>query len=326
MSAFQAQPAMKRRFFGLAAAVLLALPAATGIAVQPGECELVGGSTGGSTALCGSAPNNFKQLSFHVTALCRDLCTGLSWQDQGMEVAVTGECPDCGTDYTDYNKMVPDNPGGPKFFSSASSLTRFGVPTCRVDPPQASFVVCSCAPCERDTPIVISTTDGHYQLTSRADGVLFDMDGDGTTDATAWTAAGSDDGFLALDRNENGTIDGASELFGNRSPQFPSDDANGWRALAVWDDLLNGGNEDGRIDAQDFIFGELRLWIDGNHDGISQSSELLALDEAGITWLDLDYSLSWRQDPFGNLFKYRSQTGRASGGVRMAWDVVFTLE
>jgi hypothetical protein len=322
------EPALRRVFLGLVAAVLWALPAPTGIAVQPGECKIVGGGTGAGGDHCGGPGSLWQELSFHVTASCKDLCTGDTSPLDGMAVTATGVCPTCGTDYWDFNKNDPSYAAGPKFSSSAyDTLQSTFVPQCYNDAAlHESYVVCSCPPCSHDTPIVISTTDEHYQLTSQSDGVLFDMDGDGTADQTAWTAAGADDGFLALDRNENGTIDGASELFGNRSPQFPSDDPNGWRALAVWDDLLNGGNEDGRIDAEDFIFGELKLWIDADHDGVSQSSELLGLAESGITWLDLDYRLASRQDQFGNLFKYRGRVGRGNGGVRIAWDVVFTLE
>jgi len=44
----------------------------------------------------------------------------------------------------------------------------------------------------------------------------FDMDGDGFKEKTAWVQEG--DGLLALDRNNNGTIDNGSELFGNFTP------------------------------------------------------------------------------------------------------------
>ncbi len=91
--------------------------------------------------------------------------------------------------------------------------------------------------------------DARYELTSAADGVHFDLDCDDTAELTAWTAVGSDEAFLVLDRNQNGLIDNGLELFGDKSPQFRSDEPNGWRALAIWDDSLNGGNENGKIES-----------------------------------------------------------------------------
>src|ERR1700752_4159682 len=60
----------------------------------------------------------------------------------------------------------------------------------------------------RATAIVIAVTQGSpYQLTDSANGVRFDIDGDGVEEQISWTAANSGLGFLALDRNGNGRID-----------------------------------------------------------------------------------------------------------------------
>jgi hypothetical protein len=44
---------------------------------------------------------------------------------------------------------------------------------------------------------------------------MFDFWGNGHLIQIAWTSAASGNAFLALDRNHNGKIDSAKELFGN---------------------------------------------------------------------------------------------------------------
>ena len=170
-------------------------------------------------------------------------------------------------------------------------------------------------------------TDQEIELTDLPGGVRFDLDGDGSPEAISWTAPEAlDDAFLVLDRNDNNVVDDGSELFGDASPQAPNAVPNGFRALAVFDDLVNGGNGDGYISAEDSVFASLRLWFDWSHDGISQGTELQTLAAQGIERIDLRYRETSRRDPYGNEFKFKSKAIHHSGRRVLIWDVYFLTE
>jgi hypothetical protein len=147
----------------------------------------------------------------------------------------------------------------------------------------------ACVRCLRQAP------EARTDLTDVKQGVVFDLDGDGTPEHTAWTKQNGDIGFLALDRNNNGYIDSGKELFGNVSHPGRG---NGFAAL-LQDAGMGSPLEEGHP-----LYDKLVLWTDRNHNGISETDELEPFKNLYST-LDLSYDVTDKRDKHGNQFLYR---------------------
>ncbi|QFR49534.1 hypothetical protein FJR48_07220 [Sulfurimonas lithotrophica] len=99
----------------------------------------------------------------------------------------------------------------------------------------------------------------------------FDIDCDGESDQISVLSEGC--GFLALDKNNNNSIDDGTELFGTQN-------GNGFYDLARYDDDNNGW-----IDENDSILDSLRIWRKTDTE-----DELIGLGEIGIGAIYLGYN------------------------------------
>ena len=111
-------------------------------------------------------------------------------------------------------------------------------------------------------PLIINIDSKYAGLTDVK--FKFDLDNDGVKDDISFAAEGS--GFLALDKDGNGTIDNGSELFGTSS-------GDGFKDLAAYD-------EDGNswIDENDAVYSKLRVWTKDSEG----NDKLLDLKEANV--------------------------------------------
>ena len=168
----------------------------------------------------------------------------------------------------------------------------------------------------KGSPLVLDLKGDGIALTSPSAGVQFDLLGAGLVQ-TSWIS-GKDDALLALDRDNNGRIDGGHELFGEATNLGGVFAADGFQALAALD-----SNQNGLIEQDDLMFDQLLLWTDRNRDGESQPSELQKLSDAGVQALGLSACEQDDTDQHGNQLRLRSTFLRADGSSGPLVDVFF---
>ena len=173
---------------------------------------------------------------------------------------------------------------------------------------------CSINPC----PVILDLDGDGVETRALQATSFFDHNADGFAEQTGWV--GADDGLLVLDRNGNARIDSGRELFGNHTLLANGMEAqNGFQALAQLD-----ANADGKVDSVDPAFTNLRIWRDGDGDGISAPDELTTLSASSVQSISTGYAEASIVDPQGNTHRQVGSYTRANGTRGAATDVWFS--
>ncbi|SCB38997.1 beta strand repeat-containing protein [Rhizobium hainanense] len=158
-------------------------------------------------------------------------------------------------------------------------------------------------------PLVLDLDGNGVELISLADSrAHFDYQRDGFAEKTGWL--NSNDAFLVHDDNKNGVVDGISELFG-------SPEQDGFTALRAFDT-----NGDGKVDASDEGFANLKLWRDLNGNGVFDAGELFSLAEYNIASINVSATATNRITA-GNHIAFEGSFTRTDGSIGKAEAVLF---
>jgi hypothetical protein len=126
-------------------------------------------------------------------------------------------------------------------------------------------------------PLVINFSGAAAQLSSQR--FHFDLNADGNASEQI-NFLGSGSGFLAFDRNGDGTINDGSELFGART-------GNGFSELSDLD-----GDNNGWIDENDDAFAHLSIWIKDNTGAdILRSLKDMGIGAIGLAHVSTPFSI-----------------------------------
>jgi hypothetical protein len=166
------------------------------------------------------------------------------------------------------------------------------------------------------SPLVIDLGNGRIDLVSLQNSTaLFDLFGNNFGILTGWVAP--QDGFLAYDKNNNGTIDNIGELFGNAT-------TDGFVVLDGYD-----SNNDNKITSADTIFKQLRVWRDLDQDGYSDVGELKTLAQTAIKEINLNYTPLTNVTNQGHEISSRSTvmlTNNTTATIEDVWGTAKTLK
>lgn len=128
-------------------------------------------------------------------------------------------------------------------------------------------------------PVILDLNGDGVRIDPRTgSNVFFDADRDGALERTSWVGTG--DGLLVHDLDGDGRIQANEMAFASRTDD--PDDTDLEAVAALYD-----ANGDGKLDAGDPAWVQLRVWADPNRNAVTDNGELSTLGAYGITSISL---------------------------------------
>jgi hypothetical protein len=213
--------------------------------------------------------------------------------------------------------------------TASSSNTNYSSLACIGSPPPPPGCGANGTLCEQSEscPLILDLNGDGIHTTGLDNPVHFWIDRAGRNESTGWTAPTTEEAFLWMDLN-NDHVAQVIELFGSRMIA-PNGEyhAHGFEALEKYDRPGFGGDGDGQITHKDWLWARLKLWVDRNHDGVSQPTEISVPSSHRIVALNLEHTEGDTYDENGNeLYIVGSYVVRVHGNdtaLRLMADVEF---
>ena len=265
--------------------------------------------SGGTLTQDGNMTGNYScSACIELAAFAND-----GWDFAGFSGAVTSSNPVIqvcmnGRDQTEYVHFVRSAPPLPP------------------SPPPGGPIDCPGGDCGDSfgswEPLILDLNGDGVNTTGTNDLVWFDLNGDGTPDHITWTNSATMEGFLWVNLTGKNRVDNGSELFGIGTVLPNGSKAtDGFQALAIYDELSQGGNGDHVINAQDDVWNKLRVWIDANHNGVCEPGEVFPLHKFGVESISLSAARTSLVDSSGNGHFLRGSYWRRINGVLQPFDI-----
>ncbi len=269
-------------------------------------------------------------VGLSATAACTQIEAEPEVDDDASEL-IEGECDiegeksACGADDEGVQTCVTDDDGllvwsacvvsqcAAGETQACSSAMGQGVQSCVIaEDGTGSWGVCDVSGSVASTPLVlVFPGTNEVSFTSAPGGFALHTE---MSVATDWVSSATP--WLALDRDQNGRIDGGHELFGSATVLASGLPApHGFSALAELDE-----NRDGLVSAADPAFASLSAWIDADQDRETDAGELVSLTTLGIESLSTSFEITERCDDRGNCeresgsMSLRTASGAATQG------------